>query len=244
MAAEADLDRVFRVDVTTSDDVDTGLSLPKDVAALERHIRDVDAALVLLDPLMSRLESSLDTHKDAQVRLALEPLVAIADKTHAAVLGIIHVNKDKTSDALTLIMGSRAFVAVARAVLFTMVDPDHDDRKLLGQPKNNLGRTDTLPTLTYTIESAHVADTDEGPVTTGRLVWGQESAVSIADALASASDTDRTATGEAGDWLMDYLTDNGGTAEYADIKRNGAKAGHSIDALKRARSKHRINFVS
>jgi len=47
-----------------------------------------------------------------------------------------------------------------------------------------------------------------------------------------------------GDWLMDYLTDNGGTAEYADIKRDGAKAGHSIDAVKRARSKHRIKFVS
>ena len=30
----------------------------------------------------------------------------------------------------------------------------------------------------------------------------------------------------------------------ADIKRDGAKAGHSIDAVKRARSKHRIKFVS
>jgi len=110
MAADADLDRVFRVDVSTSDDVDTGLTLPKDVAALERHIRDVDAALVLLDPVMSKLAANLDTHKDAEVRLALEPIVAIADKTHAAVLGIIHVNKGTSGDALTLIMGSRAFV--------------------------------------------------------------------------------------------------------------------------------------
>jgi hypothetical protein len=47
----------------------------------------------------------------------------------------------------------------------------------------------------------------------------------------------RTATQEAGGWLVDWLTSQGGTDESADIKREGAKAGHSQDALKRARRK-------
>jgi hypothetical protein len=162
MAAGADLTRVYRVDVTTREDVHTELSLPRDVIALERLVRDVDAALVLLDPLMSRLDAALDTHKDSEVRLGLEPVVAIADATLAAVLGLIHVNKGTSGDPLTMLMGSRAFAAVARAVLFVMVDPEHEDQRLLGQPKNNLGRTDTLPTLTFTIETVTVADTGRG----------------------------------------------------------------------------------
>jgi hypothetical protein len=78
MAARADLDRVYRVDVVTYAGLETGLSLPRDMLGLEDAVREVDAALILLDPLMSRLDAKLDTHKDAEVRLALEPLVRTA----------------------------------------------------------------------------------------------------------------------------------------------------------------------
>ncbi len=198
MGSGADLSRVYRVDVTTSDGVDTGLSLPKDLPALERAVAEVDAALILLDPLLSRLDAALDTHRDADVRLALEPLVRLADASGAAVLGLIHVNKSTSTDPLTVLMGSRAFAAVARAVLFVMTDPDDDTLRLLGQPKNNLGRTD-LPTLTFRIDTATVAVTDEGPVTTGKVNWIGETERSIRDVLAAAEESaeTRSATGEA-----------------------------------------------
>jgi hypothetical protein len=236
MAAGADLDLVYRVDVMSFAGVETGLSLPRDLVKLEESARQVDAALILLDPLMSRLDAKLDTHKDAEVRLALEPLVRLADVTAAAVVGLIHVNKSHSTDPLTTLMASRAFAAVARAVLFVMLDPDDERIRLLGQPKNNLGRTD-LATLTFRIESAHVADTDEGPVWSGRVHWTGERDQSIRDALEASSETAdaRSATGEAAGWLLDHLTAKGGTDESANIKREGAKAGHSQDALKRAR---------
>ena len=66
---------------------------------------------------------ALDTHKDAEVRQALEPIVKLADRSSLCVLGLIHVNKSTTSDPLSALMGSRAFAAVARSVLFVMVDP-------------------------------------------------------------------------------------------------------------------------
>lgn len=239
MAADADLDRVYRVDVTTYDGAETSISLPRDLHEIEDAVRQVDAALILLDPLMSRLGAQLDTHKDAEVRLALEPLTALADRTGAAVLGLIHVNKSTSTDPLTMLMGSRAFAAVARAVLFVLLDPDDETTRLLGQPKNNLGRTD-LPSLTFRIESAHVADTDEGPVWTGRVKWIGEREQTIREAIEAAGETAeaRSATSEAAGWLEDHLVSHGGTDDSASIKREGAKAGHSVDALKRAR--HRI----
>ena len=236
MAAGADLDRMFRIDVTTSEGVETGLSLPDDLRATENTVREVDAALILLDPLMSRLHGSLDTHKDSEVRQALEPLVAIADRTGAAILGLIHVNKSHSTDPLTLLMGPRAFAAVARAVLFVMTDPEDETVRLMGQPKSNLGSTD-LPTMAFRIESAHVADTDDGPVWTGRVKWLEERTESIREMLEASGDGGQavSAVGEAAGWLHDHLTDQGGTDTSASIREAGRKAGHSVDALKRAR---------
>lgn len=243
MGAGADLELVYRVDVTTYLGHETGLSLPRDLLALQDAVIDLDAALILLDPLMSRLDSKLDTHKDAEVRQALEPLVSIADRTDVAILGLVHVNKGTSTDPLTMLMGSRAFAAVARAVLFCMVDPDDEADRIMGQPKNNLGRTD-LPTLAFKIVSAHVADTDDGPIFTGRVDWQGETPRSLGDVIeaASAGAEVRTATQEAGEWLTDWLASVGGTDESAVIKREGAKAGHSQDALKRAR--HRVGAVA
>lgn len=243
MAAHADLTRVYRVDVHTYAGFVTGLSLPRDLADLESSVKEVDAALILLDPLMSRLDANLDTHKDAEVRQALEPLVRIADNTGASILGLIHLNKSLTTDPLTMLMGSRAFAAVARAVLFCMIDPDDETARILGQPKNNLGRTD-LPTMAFRIVSAHVTDTDEGPVYTGKVDWQAETPRTLSEVLEAASEgsENRTATQEAGDWLTDWLTSQGGTDESATIKREGLKAGHSQDSLKRAR--RRVGAVS
>jgi len=245
MAAGADLDRVYRADVTTSEGVDTGLVLPRDLTALETEVTASGAAMMLLDPLMSRLDAGLDTHRDSEVRLALEPLVALADRTGAAVLGIIHVNKSSSTDALTTVMGSRAFAAVARSVLFVMVDPDDDDVRLLGQPKNNLGITDAA-TLTFTIASQKVADTPEGPVWTGKVVWGEGRWQTIRDTLESAQQTseDRSAVTEAAGWLHDYLREQGGSAESAAVKSAGKAAGHSEDAVKRARNRIKVSSVA
>lgn len=245
LAAGADLDRIFRVDVTTALGHETDLSLPRDLTALEHAVERVDAGMILLDPLMSRLASSLDSHKDADVRRALEPITALGHRTGAAVVGLIHLSKAAGTDPLSLVMGSRAFAAVARAVIFVMKDPDDEELRLVGQPKNNLGRTD-LPTLSFRIEGKHVADTDDGPVWTGALKWDAESARSINDALAdTATDPDdRTAAEDAAEWLSDYLEGNGGTAPSIDCKRLGKIAGHSESAVKRARQRLRIASTS
>jgi hypothetical protein len=241
IAADADLNRVYRVDVATPDSTQIPLSLPRDLPALEREALDIQAAAIGLDPLLSRLDSKIDTHKDADVRRGLEPLAALADATNAAIVGLIHINKSNSQDVLSTLMASRAFAAVARAVLVVMVDPEDEQTRLLGLAKTNVGRLD-VPTLRFTIDGIKVADTPEGEVWTGRLAWAGESVQTIREHFEAASESagDRTATSEASDWLSDYLTSEGGTAESAAVKAAGKRAGHSIDALKRARKKLRI----
>lgn len=231
IAADADLDRVFRVEVRTAQDIHVGLSLPHDLHSLQAAATETDSALLLLDPLMSRLGEQ-DTHKDSEVRIALEPLVAVADRTRMAVLGIMHHNKSGSTDPLQLVMGSKAFTAVARSVHTVVNDPDDDteQRKLFGTPKNNLGRTD-LPTLTFTIASTPV-QTDEGTAWTGRLVWGADIDESINSVMGRAQDTDRSATSEAAEWLEDVLS-RGITASSA-VKDQARKVSITLDALKRA----------
>ncbi|WP_194411292.1 bifunctional DNA primase/polymerase [Microbacterium cremeum] len=235
IAARADLDMVFRVAVRSADEVYVGMNVIKDLKLLEQAAVQVEAGLLLLDPLMSRLGDQ-DTHKDSEVRVALEPIVDVADRVGMSVLGLIHHNKSGSTDPLQLIMGSKAFTAVARSVHTVVNDPDDEDeeRKLFGTPKNNLGRTN-LPTLSFTIAEA-IVDTDEGPANTGRLVWGAEISESIGAVMerSGAENTDRTAIKEAADWLHDFLSMTG-VVGSARVKEEGRKAGHSESALKRAR---------
>jgi hypothetical protein len=137
-------------------------------------------------------------------------------------------------------MGSRAFTAVSRAVLFAMRDPDEDGRYLLGQPKNNLGRLD-LATLCYEIEDHFVMETEEGPIFTGKLLWKGETERSVADALEAANrGEDRSKVEEATDWLSEYMEAKGGFDLSKDIKNAAKNAGISLSTLKRA--KIRLNL--
>ncbi len=244
--AGADLSRVFRVEVMTETGHALPLMLPLDLSAWADAAQELHPALTIIDPLISRLDSKLDTHKDAEVRVALEPLATVADAAAMTVLGLIHVNKTKSTDPLTTLMGSRAFVAVARAVLFVMADPDDATVRLVGQPKNNLGRTD-LPTLRFTVSEALAGHSETGEdVWSARIDWAGESATTIQDALDAAHNSgDRTAVMEAADWLYDFLsTQPDGSAASADIKREGSRVGHSVNALKRARPKLNVSAAS
>ena len=59
------------------------LSLPADNGLLEEAITGSGVAMVALDPLMSAISDTLDTHVNRQVRQALDPLARMADRTGA-----------------------------------------------------------------------------------------------------------------------------------------------------------------
>ncbi|PMC75533.1 AAA family ATPase [Brachybacterium sp. UMB0905] len=232
MAAGADLSRVLNVTVETSDGFMTGLSLPKDITALAREAEARDVALMVLDPITSRLEN-LDTHKDAEVRRALEPLVAMGDRVGMSVLGLIHLNKS-SADPLNAVMGSKAFTAVARSVSTVVADPEDEDdrRRLFGTVKNNLGPA--LPASeVFTVESCEVEGRRGAQIITGRLDWHGSSATTIKSAMADPGMEVQGALGEAAEWLEDYLSMHPGTPRV-EVIRDAEKAGHKERTVKRA----------
>jgi hypothetical protein len=242
MAAGADRSRVYRVNVEMQGTGRTAqLNLPENFGAFEEALRRLKPALVIFSPLMSRLSGKLDTHKDQEVRRALEPLVELAERYETCILGLIHLNKGGGSDPLRAVMASTAFVAISRAVLFVHRDPDSPETRLLGQPKNNLGKSDwELGLLTYRIEEVTVGPSPDGePVTATRVVWGEAREGSIEQVLAdsNAAPETRTATGEAAAWLTAYLTDEGGHAPREQVVAAASGEGHGLSALNRARVK-------
>lgn len=182
VAARADLDRVFRIDARSESGGTDSIIVPVDLPELGRLCKAHDIALLVLDPVMSVLDSSIDTHKDREVRRALDPLSEFAARSGVAVLGLIHVNKSGTSDPLNSIMGSRAFAAVARSVLYCIADPEAEDgqeRYLLGHPKSNLGPKQ--PSIGYhlieakiELDPADVEPGDDAVILTSRVVWDGE----------------------------------------------------------------------
>ena len=121
--------------------------------------------------------------------------------------------------------------------MFVAVDPDNEQTRIVGRPKKNLGRTD-VPSLTFTIEGARVADTAEGPVWAGRIAWQGEADRSVDDVLRSASESadSKSATSEAMAWLSDYLTVHQ-VVFSQQIKVAAKDDGHGQDALKRVRQR-------
>jgi hypothetical protein len=237
MAAGADLARVLRVQIQTRDLGVCELSLPDDVGVLCQTVRDHDVALVALDPLVSRLASRLDTHKDSEVRQALEPLARLADETGTAVVGLIHVSKAATRDPLTAILGSRGFVAVARAVLSVVPDPDDRQRRILSQTKCNVGRDDStgLPSLTYRVDGASV-DTAQGPAQTSCVVWTGETERGVREIMAAAQESPEAASelAAAEVWLRDVLAE--GPVPSRDVRAQAKEAGLAWRTVRRAQA--------
>ena len=220
MAAGANLDLVYRVEVKPVGGLTLAspLVLPKDIAALTELAHDLKPALMHLDPMISRVDGRLDTHRDSDVRQALEPLAAMADATQLAILGLIHPNKTSTSDPLNAIMGSRAFPAMARTVLSIVTDPDDEDgrRRLFGLAKNNLGPL--LPLQGFHIVGQNVDAGAAGVLNIGRVEWGEESEMTLTDAMSANMETARNGKGKKTkaitiqDFVIGYLGEHGGSA--------------------------------
>jgi putative DNA primase/helicase len=99
-----------------------------------------DCRLLVLDPVSCFLGDA-DSHKNAEVRAAMAPLVELAAARGFAVVSVNHLNRSNGS-ALNRSMGSVAFTALARAAYVVAKDKDDPsgERRLFLPTKNNLGK--------------------------------------------------------------------------------------------------------
>ena len=146
-AARADVSLVFVLD-----DVQT---LPNDLVQLEANIRQHALKLVVIDPIVAFLSGKHDSYRDQDVRLALTPLVEVAQRTGCAVLAVMHLNKRQGVSALYRAGGSIGFVGLARTAMMLAKDRDDPERRVLAQLKNNLAKERTAHWLRLVTAPGH-----------------------------------------------------------------------------------------
>ena len=112
--------------------------IPDDIPRLERAVRQVGAALVVIDPIMAFLSGEVNSNRDQDVRRALTPLKQMAERTGAAIVLVRHLNKTPGGNPLYRGGGSIGLIGAARSGLVVGRHADDDELRVLAGQKNNL----------------------------------------------------------------------------------------------------------
>jgi hypothetical protein len=242
MAAGADLNRVHIVSAVQQKDGKgrRTFNLQADLALLERTIAEIgEVALVIIDPISSYM-GKIDSHKNSEVRGALEPLSEMAARLSVAILSITHFSKAGygiNTKALHRFIGSIAFVGAPRAAFAVIEDTDNEGRMLFLHAKNNIaGKPQGLA---YRLEQTQVDDPAGRPIVASYVVWDDEPVGMTADEALRASENrdDRSSAAEAEEFLRSRLADGAEvSAKEAEEYATNALGITSI-TLRRARKK-------
>jgi len=201
--------------------------------------------LLIVDPIVSAIAG--DSHKNAEVRRGLQPLVTLAERLDCAVLGISHFSKGTSGrDPVERVTGSIAFGALARLVFAAAKLPDDDQEggaRIFVRSKSNLGPD--CGGFRYDLDQIEL---DDFPgVFASRLSWGSSMEGNARDILNRAeafpkdeAQPDEADAREVDIWLKDFLSHGPKTAK--EVFSAGRDEGYSKDQLKNA--KRRLGVIS
>lgn len=209
----------------------------RDMDALADAVRRVGSArLLICDPVVSAVTG--DSHKNTEVRRALQPLVDLGLEAGCAILGISHFSKGTQGrDPTERVAGSLAFGALARVVIATAKVQDdaseHAGRRIMARTKSNIGPDDGA--FAYDLEQIELAD--HPGVRASRVLWGDAIDGSAREILAaadrsSADDADGGERADAEQFLRDLLADGPVPSRQVRIDADGA--GYSWATIRRA----------
>lgn len=213
-------------------------TLPEDIPALERVVRDTKAKLVLLDPAASHLTPSM--FNDQDVRKAMAPLADMAERTGVAVVMITHTVKyvSARSHPLTAIGGSGGgMTGAARAIFLFGVDPADTSQRALVPVKFNIGPKPLA--ITFELDEVEFYDDrDRLEAVAGRLVMVSDS--ENINPLSVLTDPDSARISGPGaekreaasEWITTYLSL--GPRPVNDVREDAIQAGISWATLRRS----------
>jgi hypothetical protein len=130
-AADGDADQVITItEITARNEDGEGfarpVTLPGDLPDIEKVIRRHGVVLVVVDVLMAYLSGAVDSYRDQDVRRALHPLAAMADRTGCTVLVLRHFSKTGGEKAVYRGGGSIGIIGAARAAFMCGTDPEDE----------------------------------------------------------------------------------------------------------------------
>jgi putative DNA primase/helicase len=235
IASGANLERVKFVTGTEG----SGGNFPFDPAKDMTELRDVaqswgNVRLLIVDPVVSAVAG--DSHKNADTRRSLQPLVDLGAALNCAVIGITHFSKGTAGrDPTERITGSIAFAALARVVMIAAKKEQVAEGKpsrMLARSKSNIGPDEGG----FAYDLPQIELPQHPGVFTSHVVWGAAIEGTARDMLASADasdDADGTALGEAREFLNDLLANE--PVSVKAVKTAASEAGISFATVKRAK---------
>ena len=166
-----------------------------------------DVVLMFADPIPGFLGRGVNDHMNSDLRAVLEPFFELTRDSGVAFLGNTHFGKaSEQRTSVDRILGSVAYVNLARVVWVAASDPDDRDRRYLCQPKNNYAPPQ--PSLAYRIVGLEI-ERPRRRIKTSRVEFEAEPIPLHADDLLAAA---RQKPGrephkakQCATWLFDFL---------------------------------------
>ncbi len=232
----ADLSRVYFIAEIRAGNERRSFDPARDMEPLRRKLAEIGGVkLLIVDPVVSAIAG--DSHKNAEVRRGLQPLVDLAGSMHCALLGITHFSKGTGGrDPVERLTGSLAFGALARVVLVAAKHQEEgeDGRtvRLFCRAKSNIGPDDGG--FEYDLHQAELK-THPG-IFASSVLWGEAVEGAARELLATADATGDDGEGgtlaDAKRFLFDLLAD--GPLPTKTIKADADGAGYSWATIRRA----------
>lgn len=250
LAMGADVSRIYFINGTRIAGKPEPFDPARDLVQITERVAAIgDVRLLIVDPVVSAVAG--DSHKNTEVRRALQPLVDLASHLGAVVLGISHFTKGSAGrEPVERVTGSLAFGALARVVLCAVKVKGTDgdgDRRILARAKSNIGPDDGG--FEYSIEQAEL--TDYPGISASMILWGKPVAGTARELLAEAEtdpagDAADDAPGDVDGFLRELLKDGqpvpsndvkaaihqGGAWPWRSVHRVAKRIGVKIDKTK------------
>ncbi len=234
-AAGGNLANVMFIDHTVSSGkgqpFNPSVDMPLLLDAIHRMTKT--PALLIIDPVVSVTH---DMNNALQVRMSLTPVVEMAQAHGMAVLGITHFRKSSAESGSIgeRIIGSSAFLQVARMVWYAIKPPDSDGQRVFFKGDTNLAESDEG--YVYEVESRE-ADFPEHNivVNTAGIAWGEKLEGEALQAFIKPDNKADSAPAlvEAEDFLKQYLAS--GERLKTEIEEEADNRGIARETLKRAK---------
>jgi putative DNA primase/helicase len=246
IACGADLSKVHFVDAARSPDGTTRPFDPStDMQLLQAQVEPMhDLSLLILDPVLSAVGG--DSHKAAETRRGLQAVVDMAAIRNVAVLGISHFRKgSKATDPAERVIGSQAFVALARMVLIASKVEDPDDPKnqkhIVARAKSNISPDDGG--FEFHLEQSQVkAGIWAQGISWGGAITGSALALlNDAEGVDSEINDRKSGNRDAMDFVREVLT--GGQVAAKEVDRQAREAGFTKKQVWTAKTRLGVKSV-
>ena len=132
--------------------------IPSQIRVLDDIVRKTEARLLVVDPIVAFLDTSIQVGSDLSIRQALQPLGKVSQERGSCTVMNRHLNKDTRLQAMYRGGGSIGFHGACRVSWLAAADPLDPGRRVLAQVKNNYAPLQ--PSVGYRLETRD----DEMPV--------------------------------------------------------------------------------